>query len=82
MKHKLGGPTEGNCRVKSVIVVCDTRDRWESRDEKQLGVMPWIDLLNLVESQGGIRPTFDLFDVHQPDGTILRYRAVHEGFIP
>lgn len=82
MSNNLGGPREGNCRACSFIVIRDDEDGFESRDHKDLGVMPWADLIALVEEQGGTRPTFDLFDVRQADGTVLRYRAVDERFTP
>jgi hypothetical protein len=79
----LGGPREGNCHALSFTVVRDDRDGFECRDDKDLGVMPWADLLAMVEQAGGTRPTFDLFDLPaNPDGTYTRIRAVHEGLIP
>ena len=80
MTGNLGGPREGNCRAVSFVVVSE--DPFITRDEKDLGVMPWADLITSVEEQGGSRPTFDLFDVPQADGTVLRYRAVDERLLP
>lgn len=80
MTHSLGGPREGNCHAQSFTVVSD--EPFETRDHKDLGVMPWDDLISMVEHAGGTRPTFDLFDIPQPDGTFTRIRAVQEGLIP
>jgi len=74
----LGGPREGNCRAVSFVVVRDTEDEFETRDDKDLGVMPWAELITSIEAQGGTRPTFDLFNVPQADGTVLRYRVMSE----
>lgn len=78
----LGGPREGNCTVRSFIVLADTRDEFLTRDETDHGTMPWADFIDSIVVAGGTRPTFDLFDVPQPDGTVRRYRAVNEGMIP
>ncbi|MGX6604804.1 hypothetical protein ACWKSP_22150 [Micromonosporaceae bacterium Da 78-11] len=80
MSHDLGGPREGLCRTRSFVIA--SQDPFRIRDDKDLGLMPWADLLDLVEAQGGTRPTFDLFDVPQADGTVLRYRAVNDGYLP
>jgi hypothetical protein len=78
----LGGPREGNCLAYSFVVVRDDEGGLEARDGKDLGVMPWADLLAMVAEQGGIRPTYDLFDIAQADGTVLRIRAMDEGVQP
>lgn len=63
------GPQQGTCSVKAWTVGFD--------DPPQiLGVMPWADLIQQVEDQGGTRRTYDLFDVPQDDGTVLRYWAM------
>jgi hypothetical protein len=81
MTRSLGGPREGNCRARSFTVVSD--ELFETRDQKDLGVMPWDELISMVEQAGGTRPTFDLFDLPaNPDGTFTRIRAVHEGMTP
>jgi hypothetical protein len=74
----LGGPRTGNCRARSFVAAGD----FETRDHKDLGVLPWADLIAFIEQLGGTRPTFDLFDVPQADGTVLRYRAVNEEYQP
>lgn len=79
---KLGGPRTGNCRACSFVVVTDTEHEFTTRDHKDLGVLPWADLIAFIEDLGGTRPTFDLFDVPQADGTVLRYRAVNEEYQP
>ncbi len=79
MTNNLGGPRTGMARVRSLVVVEEGKYVFRFRDERELGVMPWADLIDMVERQGGSRPTFDLFDVPQADGTILRYRAMHDG---
>jgi hypothetical protein len=76
MSDNLGGPREGNCHAESFTVVSE--EPFETRDHKDLGVMPWDDLIAMVEQAGGTRPTFDLFDIPQPDGTVLRYRVMDE----
>jgi hypothetical protein len=70
----LGGPREGVCRVHQFTVI--NEQPLETRSEKDLGVMPWTALIATVEKAGGSRPTYDLFDIPRPDGTITRYRAV------
>lgn len=82
MTHNLGGPRDGNCTVRSAIVHTDTRDEFRTSNEIQHGTMPWADFIDMIAVAGGTRPTCDLFDVPQPDGTVRRYRAVNEGLIP
>lgn len=83
MTNNLGGPREGNCRARSFTVLSDTRDDFRTSNDKDLGVMPWAELISMVEEAGGTRPTFDLFDLPaNPDGTFTRIRAVNEGFQP
>ena len=65
-------PQQGRCSVKSWTAVGDTR----LSEQQILGEMAWADLIAQVEQQGGTRPTYDLFDVPNPDGTVTRYRAV------
>ncbi len=74
MTTTLGGPTTGLCHVRSFTVACE--DPFEARDEADLGVMPWPELVALIENAGGSRPAYDLFDLPAPDGTTVRYRAV------
>ncbi|GAA0493951.1 hypothetical protein Ade02nite_20900 [Paractinoplanes deccanensis] len=78
----LGGPREGNCTVKSFIVVADTRDEFITRDERDHGTMPWADFIDSIAVAGGTRLAYDLFDAPQPDETVRRYRVVNEGFQP
>lgn len=80
--HTLGGPSEGNCAVRSFTVLADTADDFRTSDEKDEGTMPWAEFIASIAAQGGTRPTFDLFDVPLPDGTVRRYRAVPEGCTP
>jgi hypothetical protein len=82
MTRNLGGPREGKCHVISFIVLRDDEHSFATCDDKDLGVMPWAELIDSVAERGGTRPTFDLFDVPQDDGTVLRYRAVNERLIP
>jgi hypothetical protein len=72
----LGGPREGNCRARSFVVVRDDEDGLQVRDEKDLGVMAWAELLDKVAGQDGTRRTYDLFDIVQADGTVLRIHAM------
>jgi hypothetical protein len=79
----LGGPREGMCRARQFTVVRDTRDDFETRDARDLGTLPWAELIGMVEDAGGTRPTFDLFDLPpDPDGSWTRIRAVSEGYQP
>lgn len=83
MTGDLGGPREGLCHARSFTVLADTRHDFCTCDDKDLGVMPWADLISMVEDAGGTRPTFDLFDLPaNPDGTHTRIRAVNEGLTP
>ena len=79
----LGGPREGLCRARQFTVLRDTPNDFLTRDDEDLGVLPWAELIAMVEARGGTRPTFDLFDLPpNPDGTWTRIRAVNEGFTP
>ncbi len=85
MTTSLGGPREGMCTARQFtcqpLGAC--KDDFDVIDEKQLGVMPWAELISMVEQAGGSRPTFDLFDLPaNPDGTWTRIRAVEEGMTP
>jgi hypothetical protein len=74
MTHSLGGPREGSCHARSFTVI--SVKPFETRDHKDLGAMPWTDLISMVEQAGGTRPTFDLFDLPaNPDGTSTRIQA-------
>jgi hypothetical protein len=79
----LGGPRQGLCHARRFTVLADTRDDFRTRGDEDLGVMPWADLIGMVEAAGGTRPTYDLFDFPpNADGTWTRIRAVNEGLIP
>jgi hypothetical protein len=72
----LGGPREGTCLARSFVVVRDDQGGLETRNGKDLGVLPWAELLDLVAGHGGSRRTYDLFDIAQADGTVVRIRAM------
>ena len=83
MTHNLGGPRGGNCRAYSFTVIPQKPIGIRVRDRQDLGIMPWADLIDMVEQAGGTRPAFDLFDMPaNPDGTFTRIRAVREGMVP
>lgn len=70
----LGGPREGLCHAISFVVLRETP--LLMYDKRDLGVLPWVDLIAMVEAAGGSRPAYDLFDIPQEDGTVLRYRVM------
>lgn len=83
MTGNLGGPREGLCNARSFTVLADARDDFRTGNERDLGVMPWADLIAMVEKAGGTRPRFDLFDLPpNSDGTFTRIRAMGEGYTP
>jgi hypothetical protein len=66
-------PQPGRCRVEAWTMRDGT---FVDKDSRILGEMTWADLITQVAEQGGTRPTYDLFDVPNPDGTTTRYRAI------
>ncbi len=83
MTTSLGGPREGMCRARQFTIDPAYPLDNQPRDDKDLGVMPWAELISMVEQAGGSRPTYDLFDLPaNEDGTWTRIRAVEEGFQP
>lgn len=73
----LGGPREGLCRISSWLRYPDGEplpdDRMAGQDH---GIRAWDEFITDMEQAGATRPTYDLFDVPQPDGTVRRYRAM------
>ncbi len=83
MTTSLGGPREGMCAARQFNCLPDQFGGFTTGDDKHLGTLPWADLIGRVESAGGTRPTYDLFDLPaNPDGTWTRIRAVEEGMTP
>ncbi len=83
MTASLGGPRTGMCVARQFTCTPDQYGGFTTSDDKDLGVQPWADLISMVETAGGTRPTYDLFDLPaNEDGTWTRIRAVEEGFQP
>ena len=61
----------GRCHVTRFRVVSE--DPSARREEEPLGVMLWSEVQALVEGQGGHRVHYDVADVPEPGGTIMRY---------
>ncbi len=79
----LGGPREGLCRTRSWLRYPDGEPLPDGRNDAQdHGVRSWADFLDCMTVAGATRPTYDLFDVPQPDGLVRRYRVVNEGLQP
>lgn len=83
MTTTLGGPREGNCRVRSWLAWDDHTPLPDDKlDEQHHGVMAWADFIADMEQAGATRPTCDLFFVTQPNGLTRGYRAVNEEYQP
>lgn len=64
------------CHVTRFTVYGNADTSLDFSAGEDLGVMTWEALAGKVTAEGGRRVTYDLFDVPQPDGTTLRFRAV------
>lgn len=65
-----------HCHVTRFTVYGNADTSLDFSAGEDLGVMTWEALAGKVTAEGGRRVTYDLFDVPQPDGTTLRFRAV------